>query len=595
MRLSARVAVACLAAGLSVHTFAAPPADAGDDGCTFPTPAGDPAFSPDRVLVRFQAGTSDKARDAAFAKAGVLETIHTYQPLVPDLYCVRVAPGSVQKAMTQLQADPAVRYAELDYIRYACAQTTPYGITMVHSPDVWATNGEGAGSRIADLDSGVDLTHPDLPVPVLTISFIPGETVDDFNTHGTHTSGTLVALDNTIGVVGNAPQASLMMGKVLGNDGSGSDDGVLAGVNWAVANGAKVISMSLGGGGFEQAFQDGVTAAVAANVLVVAAAGNDDADEDFYPANYVGVVSVAAIDSTMARASFSNFGPHVSVCAPGVNVESTIPIIAGVATWSSVDHDAGMMTGSAIASATGHAYYCNTGGLDSDFPAGVAGNIAHIRRGGTDSTGATFTFQTKVTNALNHGAIGVIISNNVAGAFTGTTNLALDIPCVSITQADGDNLQTNSGIMTTESIAMTGHGYANFSGTSMACPHVAGVAGLLIASLAPRTVSVSLLREALENTATDLGDPGRDDLFGHGLINAQAARAYIASHSCGSADFNCDGDIGTDADIAAFFACLSGNCPAAPCASTADFNADGDVGTDADIEAFFRVLGGGSC
>ena len=64
---------------------------------------------------------------------------------------------------------------------------------------------------------------------------------------------------------------------------------------------------------------------------------------------------------------------------------------------------------------------------------------------------------------------------------------------------------------------------------------------------------------------------------------------------CGSADFNCDGDTGTDADIEAFFTCLSGNCPPMPCISTADFNGDGDIGTDADIEAFFRVLGGGAC
>jgi len=64
---------------------------------------------------------------------------------------------------------------------------------------------------------------------------------------------------------------------------------------------------------------------------------------------------------------------------------------------------------------------------------------------------------------------------------------------------------------------------------------------------------------------------------------------------CGSADFNCDGDTGTDADIEAFFACLAGNCPAAPCTGNADFNADGDTGTDSDIEAFFRVLAGGTC
>jgi hypothetical protein len=64
---------------------------------------------------------------------------------------------------------------------------------------------------------------------------------------------------------------------------------------------------------------------------------------------------------------------------------------------------------------------------------------------------------------------------------------------------------------------------------------------------------------------------------------------------CGTADFDCNGDVGTDQDIAAFFACLAGNCPAAPCTSTADFNADGNVGTDQDIESFFRVLGGGQC
>jgi hypothetical protein len=73
------------------------------------------------------------------------------------------------------------------------------------------------------------------------------------------------------------------------------------------------------------------------------------------------------------------------------------------------------------------------------------------------------------------------------------------------------------------------------------------------------------------------------------------AAAGPAAPQCGSADFNCDGDIGTDADIESFFACLSGSCPPLPCNNNADFNADGDIGTDADIEAFFRVLGGGAC
>jgi len=81
-----------------------------------------------------------------------------------------------------------------------------------------------------------------------------------------------------------------------------------------------------------------------------------------------------------------------------------------------------------------------------------------------------------------------------------------------------------------------------------------------------------------------------------GWLNLDDAVQYVGvGPQCGSADFDCDGDIGTDADISAFFACLAGNCPAPPCAGTADFNGDGDLGTDSDIEAFFRVLAGGAC
>ena len=89
--------------------------------------------------------------------------------------------------------------------------------------------------------------------------------------------------------------------------------------------------------------------------------------------------------------------------------------------------------------------------------------------------------------------------------------------------------------------------------------------------------------------------------FAPGPVNAHAdgplaaIRVTPGETGCGPADFNCDGDVGTDADIEAFFACIAGSCPSSPCTSSADFNGDGDVGTDADIEAFFRVLSGGTC
>ncbi len=88
---------------------------------------------------------------------------------------------------------------------------------------------------------------------------------------------------------------------------------------------------------------------------------------------------------------------------------------------------------------------------------------------------------------------------------------------------------------------------------------------------------------------------GRNGSQGYNFALTVAVSWNSCPSVCGTADFNCDGDVGTDADIEAFFACLSGVCPALPCRNSADFNGDGDVGTDADIEAFFRVLGGGTC
>ena len=121
----------------------------------------------------------------------------------------------------------------------------------------------------------------------------------------------------------------------------------------------------------------------------------------------------------------------------------------------------------------------------------------------------------------------------------------------------------------------------------------------MIAGVAPATPTVAQIREALEQTATDLGDTGWDQYFGHGLVNADAALAHLrgvlGGGTCGIADFNGDGDSGTDADIEAFFQCLGGSCCPTCFSGGSDFNGDGDAGTDADIEAFFRVLAGGTC
>ena len=530
------------------------------------------AHHPERLLVRFVPDVDAQVIERVLRKANVRETVFTYDAL-PGLMCVRVDGGTVDQAIAVLTQDRAVMYAERDFMRSVLAQDTPYGIPMVGSPAVWSggtARSRGSGARLAVLDTGVDLTHSDLPAVVAAETFISGEAVDDYHSHGTHCSGTVLALDNDIGVVGVAPQASLMIGKVLSNGGSGATSGIMAGCQWALDNKADVISMSLGGGSPSQAEQDLYQAIHNAGTLIVAAAGNSNSDVPSYPGSYPSVMCVAAVDSAYAKASFSNFGATVDISGPGVNVLSTIPLIDATVTWSGVARDGNPLSGSQTGTITRPVYFCNQGLSAADFPASVAGNIAHIRRGGA-------TFASKVQLALNAGAVGVVISNNASGNFTGTLNGSYPAIVLAISQADGDALQGLNGTSVTLTNGMVGHTYASYSGTSMATPHVAGVAGLLIASRLPGHVSAADIRQALEASAQDLGAPGRDDTFGYGLARADLGIAWMNANGICPADVNDDGGVDGD-DVIAFFTSWD--------AGSGDFNRDG--GTDGDdVIAFF--------
>lgn len=531
------------------------------------------AYHPERVLVRFRSKAKPN-QIASLLKSVKSRGIVFKYTAVPGLFCIKVDGGTVDKTILALKKNSIVQYAERDLFRSTLAQETPYGITMVGAETVWAAaspHAAGSGARIAVLDTGVDLGHPDLPTVAAAQSFIQGEAVDDLHTHGTHCSGTVLGLNNDIGVVGVAPQATLMIGKVLANSGSGATSGVMAGCQWAFDNHADVISMSLGGGGASQAEQDLYQAIHDGGTLVIAAAGNSNSDVPSYPGSYPSVVCVAAIDSNYQRASFSNFGETVDISGPGVNVLSTIPQIDGTVTWNETVHDGNPLSGSQLGNISGQVYYCNQGLSAADFPAAVSGKIAHIRRGGA-------TFASKVQLALEAGAVGVVISNNSAGNFNGTLNGGAPIVVMGISQADGDELQTLDGTAVAITNGQLGHTYAFFSGTSMATPHVAGIAGLMVASRLPGYVSATQLRQALEASAQDLGDPGRDNLFGHGLARADLAIRWMNENGICPADWN--GDRGVDSDdVIDFFRAWN--------TQSADFNRDGETDTD-DVVHFFQ-------
>jgi len=185
----------------------------------------------------------------------------------------------------------------------------------------------GAGIKVAVLDTGMDLGHPDfLGRPFATASFV-GQPVQDLHSHGTHCIGTACGPKAPAGTTpryGIGFRSSIFVGKVLSNSGSSVGASVLAGMNWAIANRCAVISMSLGS---QASVQPGYTAAGLAALnngcLIIAAAGNA-ASFTGAPANSPTIMSVASLDPTLSPSSFSNFG-KIEIAAPGRDVFSSVP------------------------------------------------------------------------------------------------------------------------------------------------------------------------------------------------------------------------------------------------------------------------------
>lgn len=248
--------------------------------------------------------------------------------------------------MWRLMQDSQVDWVEVDQVVTIGAQSPPAGIDRIdaelNATVVAAkTAGLGVDVDIAIIDTGIDLTHPDLNV-FKHVSFVKGvKTGNDDNGHGSHVAGTAAARDNGTGVVGVAPGARLWAVKVLDRNGSGTMSGVIKGVDYVTANAAsiEVANMSLGGGNSD-ALKLAIANSVAKGVVYAVAAGNSAVDAaGSSPANSPVVLCVSAMVDTNGKpggggpstsygaddtfATFSNFGAVVDIAAPGVNVYST--------------------------------------------------------------------------------------------------------------------------------------------------------------------------------------------------------------------------------------------------------------------------------
>jgi thermitase len=394
------VVAAAAALGIAGPTVAAP--RIAGDGLVAP----DAAIVPGEAIVRFETGTTAGERRSARAAADVSldRGLRLAQTQVVEV------DGSVAAAVRRLERQPDVAFAQPNYRYRALAQAPDdsffgdlWGMSdsALPSPGVGALaawdSTRGAGQVIAVVDTGVDLTHPDLAPnlwsnpgeaqngldddgngrvdDVRGYDFVDGDgQPDDYNFHGTHVAGTAAAVaGNALGVAGVAPQARIMAVRVLDGDGSGDTGAVADGILYAAAEGADVINLSLGGpaGASDTLLSQAVGEAGARGTVVVAAAGNDAVDNDVQPSTpctlpQAHLICVAATTQAGALAGFSNYGATtVDVGAPGAAILSAKP-------------DYGQLLAAGFDGSA-------TGWVTSAFNGGVAWELSTTRPVGTHS------------------------------------------------------------------------------------------------------------------------------------------------------------------------------------------------------------------
>ncbi len=333
---------------------------------------------------------------------------YTYHSCLKGFSAIIPAP-----VMVKIKQDPRIKYIEPDAMAYALQQTLPSGVGRIKANLNTIAQINGSDERVdvdvAIIDTGIDLTHPDLNV-VENTSFVPKvSSGDDDNGHGSHVAGIVAALDNDIGVVGVAPGARLHAVKVLDRKGSGKISWIIAGIDWVTehADVIEVANMSLGSTGYLQSLRDAIANSVRKGVVYVVAAGNesDDVygpdgifgnDDDHVPAAYPEAAAVSAmtdfdgrqgseggasgneLDDTLA--SFSNFSTSVTMGNPVVSPGGAIDFAAPGVDIYSTYKGGGYKTLSGTSMASPHAVGCVALYIARHGRAHSASEVAAIRQ-----------------------------------------------------------------------------------------------------------------------------------------------------------------------------------------------------------------------
>jgi serine protease len=292
----------------------------------------DAELVPGAIVVDFKDGTTKEQFDAWEVEWGVDVEFNSVES-TDDGLTVAVGVDDVESALARIRQHPAVESAEpLMQFRSSFTPNDPdYGkqwnLQMIDMPKAWDTS-KGKGVVVAVLDTGIAYEdYGDFKqVPDLKgVKFVKGydfvnddEHANDDHGHGTHVAGTIAqATNNNEGVAGVAFEATLMPVKVLNHFGSGTSADIADAIRFAADKGAKVINMSLGGGGYSPIMAAAVEYARKKGVTVVAAAGNAGRARVEFPAAYPGAVAVSAVGPEGTRAPYSSYGKELDIAAPG--------------------------------------------------------------------------------------------------------------------------------------------------------------------------------------------------------------------------------------------------------------------------------------
>jgi subtilisin family serine protease len=527
-----------------------------------------PGYAPGHIIVKYRSNLDSHQIKAAQSRAGV-----SGRELSGRIHLVSIAPGkSVAQSIAEAESDPDVEYAEPNYVRSVSLvpddplYSSQWALTDIDASGAWDVTTGSCSVTIAVIDTGVNSHHPDL---ALNMSggwdFCDNDSQPmDVYGHGTRMAGVAAGRGNNgTGISGVSWKNSIMPLRAGDSQGVLYVDKIVEAIDYAIANGARIISASYAGTSYSNAEYEAMSRAAAAGLLFVAAAGNQASNLDccpVYPASYnlSNMISVASVNSSGRLSSFSNYSPsRVHVAAPGEGILSTSHVVSE-AFSAGFDESSGGWTldnwqRSSVRSYS--QYYSLTNSIDAgQYRNNTAATAVSPEISLAGAAGCRLYFQVCGSSELNCDYLAVETSVDGGGSWSsrpmfvdqdgvtseyprlsGSTLNKWIAAYVDLSEFDGsgsfrfrfkftsDAVNTDEGFYIDDIRIIYGsglEGYRTGSGTSFSAPHVAGLAGLIWSKYP--AYSASQVKNVILNSVTII-DSLKGKIYTGGKINAGSA------------------------------------------------------------------------